>query len=77
MQGTVSEFECREVAVFVNVTWRQWTDDMDGMERAFAVAHYRTSISIKAHVEDAASNASRRARGRQSRRRRGSFSPSE
>lgn len=78
MPGTVPEFECREAAVFVQVSWREWVEQMDGRERAFAVAHYRTSIAVKAHVEDAAINASRRQRGRQARKRRGgAFSPSE
>jgi hypothetical protein len=67
-EGEVPEFECREAAVFVHVSWRQWTNDMDGWERACAVAHYRTALSLKSHVEDAAEKASKRHQARQARR---------
>lgn len=65
--GEVPEFECREAAVFVHVSWHAWTTEMDGYDRACAVAHYRTSNSIKAHVEDAAERAAARKRGRKAR----------
>ena len=64
----VPEFECREAAVFVHVSWKQWTEEMDGWERACAVAHYRVSLSLKAHVEDASERASKRREGRLKRR---------
>jgi hypothetical protein len=68
MQGTVPEFECREAAVYVHVSWKEWTERLDGWERACAVAHYRSSFSLKAHVEDAAERASKRREGRAKRR---------
>lgn len=67
--GTVPEFECREAAVYVQVSWLTWLHDMDGYERARAVAHYRTSLSLKAHVEDAAEKAARSKRARGARKR--------
>lgn len=66
--GEVPEFECREAAVYVHVSWGTWTHDMDGWDRACAVAHYRTSLSLKAHVEDAAEKAASRKQARQARR---------
>lgn len=69
VQGSVPEFECREAAVYVHVSWHTWTQEMDGYERACAVAHYRVQASLKAHVEDAAERAARRRRGRATRSR--------
>jgi hypothetical protein len=69
IQGTVPEFECREAAVYVHVSWDTWSHDMDGWARACAVAHYRTSLSLKAHVEDAAERAVKRKSNRAARRR--------
>jgi len=67
--GEVPEFECREAAVYVHVSWYFWSHEMDGWERACAVAHYRTSLSLKAHVEDAAEKAASRRQSRQARKR--------
>lgn len=68
MPWAVPEFECREAAVFVQVSWSEWTTAMDGWARACAVAHYRSSLLVKAHVEDAADKAARRQRNRAGRR---------
>lgn len=70
LPGEVPEFECREAAVFVHVSWQQWVDNMDGWERAKAVAHYRVSLALKAHVEDAAERAANRKKARQQRHQR-------
>lgn len=59
----VPEIECREAAVYVHTTWLQW-QELDWRDRASAVAHYRLSLLIKAHVEDAATRASERAAAR-------------
>ena len=48
----VSEFECREAAAFVHVSWRQW-QALISDERAKAIAHYRMHIVIETHVSDA------------------------
>lgn len=78
VQGAVPEFECREAAVYVHVSWRAWTEEMDGYERSCAVAHYRSQLALRAHVEDAAERASKRKSNRASRRRgRSSSGPSE
>jgi hypothetical protein len=66
--GEVPEFECREAAVFVHVSWHFWTQEMDGWDRACAVAHYRTSLSLRAHLDDAAEKAAKRREARQARR---------
>lgn len=68
----VSEFECREAAVFALIPWSDWVDKLDGWARACAVAHYRMNLLVKAHVDDAAERASRRQRGRRGRRGRSS-----
>lgn len=68
MPEAVPEFECREAAVYVNVTWDDWIHKMDGYERACAVAHYRVSLSLKAHVDDAAEHSARRKASRASRK---------
>lgn len=57
--GEVPEYECREAATYVHVSWREWLA-LEPMERAQAVAHYRLSLTIKAHVEEAASAESER-----------------
>lgn len=67
----VAEFECREAAVFVQVSWFSWINEMSGWDRACAVAHYRISLLVKAHVEDAAERSARRKRGRTGRSGRG------
>lgn len=67
--GLVPEFECREAAVYVHVSWKDWNEILDSRERAAAVAHYRTQLLIKAHVEDEARRVAERARGRAARRR--------
>lgn len=68
IRGTVPEFECREAAVYVQVSWEHWMGSMDGWERACAVAHYRTSLLLKANLEDAAEKAARRKASRGRRR---------
>jgi len=68
LEYEVPEFECREAAVFVHVSWKTWTEEMDGWERACAVAHYRTSLSLKAHIDDASEKASKRREARLKRR---------
>lgn len=60
MPGLVPEFECREAAVYVHVPWSDWIE-LDAMERAYAVAHYRMQLLIRAHVDDAAHKASEKA----------------
>ena len=52
--GQVPEYECREAAVFVGVTWRDWQNVLLGEERAYAVAHYRMHLMLDAHMNDAA-----------------------
>jgi hypothetical protein len=66
--GEVPEFECREAAVFVHCAWHDWTQKLDGWDRACAVAHYRTSLSLRAHIDDAAEKAASRKQARQARR---------
>lgn len=67
----VTEYECREAAVFTLVPWSDWIDKLSGWDRACAVAHYRSSLLVKAHVEDAAERSARRKRGRSGRSGRG------
>lgn len=62
--GMVPEFECREAAIYVGITWKQWLEDMSDYDRATAVAHYRVQLLIKAHVEDASATASERRAGK-------------
>lgn len=59
--GLVPEFECREAAVFGHYNWTQWLRLTD-YEKAAVVAHYRTHLTIDAHISDAAERASKRAR---------------
>lgn len=66
--GLVPELEAREAAVYVHVSWKDWCDVLDGRERAAAVAHYRTQLLIKAHIEDEAKHVAERAKGRAARR---------
>lgn len=68
-EGEVPEYECREAAVYVHVSWFEWTTNMNGWERACAVAHYRTHLSLEAHVSDAAEKSSARKQARQARKR--------
>ena len=75
--GTVPEYECREAAVYVHETWDSWLHNMDSWSRACAVAHYRTSLSLRAHMEDASERASRRRQSRAARRNRGGRSSAE
>lgn len=50
--GLVTEYECREAARFVLVSWAQWLA-MDEAQRAYSVAHYRLHSAIEANVSDA------------------------
>lgn len=59
--GFVSEYECREVARFVLMTWNAWLEDMDSDARAKSVAHYRLSHAIEANVMDAQTKAQQQA----------------
>lgn len=54
LPGMVPEIDCREAAVYVGVTWQSWMSDMSSHDRAYAVAHYRVNLLLRAHVEDAA-----------------------
>lgn len=72
LPGLVPEYDCREAAVYVHVSWPDWLD-LSGYDRAMAVAHYRIQLMIQAHVEDAAqrkrdADERRRARSSASRR---------
>lgn len=68
--GQVPEYECREVAAFVHVPWRDWITTLTAYERACAVAHYRTQILVKSHIDDASERVAKRAAARNARRRR-------
>jgi len=57
--GTVPEFECREAAIYVRVSWSEWLE-LEHEERAAAVAHYRLNLLIKAHVDSASQEAAKR-----------------
>ena len=48
----VPEFEEREAATFVQVSWAEWLE-MDWQEKASAIAHYRAHNLIEAHVQHA------------------------
>ena len=61
--GFTSEYECREVARFVLVTWDQWLT-LDTDSRAKSVAHYRLSHAIEANVMDAHAKAQAQPRKR-------------
>lgn len=50
--GLVSEYECREVAKFVLITWAQWLE-LDEDARAGAAAHFRVNHALEANVSDA------------------------
>jgi len=62
--GCVSEYECREAAVYVHVPWSDWVSKLSAYERACAVAHYRLQILIRANVDDASHQAAERERHR-------------
>ena len=65
----MSEYECREVARFVLVSWPEWLE-LDENERAMCVAHYRVHSAIEANVGDAHSKYLERQSRQQSRGRR-------
>ena len=50
---TIPEFEAREAAQYVHCPWTNWMENLTWFDRAKAVAHYRTHLSIEAHVADA------------------------
>jgi len=58
--GIVPEYEDREACVFSNYNWTNWLE-LTGMERAYAVAHYRMHHTIEAHINDAYDKAGKRA----------------
>jgi hypothetical protein len=68
LPGLVPELECREAAVYVHVPWSEWIE-LDARDRASAVAHYRTQLLIKAHIDDASSKAHERAVHKRGRKR--------
>lgn len=51
----------------MHVSWREWLD-LTPDERAQAVAHYRLSLTIKSHIEDAARIESERVANRRKQR---------
>lgn len=66
--GQVPEYECRETAVYVKVSWRVWLFKMTAHERAEAVAHYRMQHLLRAHIDDASEKAARRRSRRKERK---------
>lgn len=60
--GTVPEFEEREAARYCALSWTDWTNKADWYDRAGAVAHYRTHLSVEAHLHDAAEFAANKQR---------------
>jgi hypothetical protein len=47
--GLVPEYEEREAAVFLKISWLDW-NNQDYDEKAAALAHYRLHHHIEAHV---------------------------
>ena len=54
--------------MFVHVSWDDWVNKLSTWDRACAVAHYRTHLSLEAHVQDAAEKAVKRREARGKRR---------
>lgn len=52
--GLVSEYEEREAARFGHYNWKAWKE-LSYEDRAFGIAHYRTSNLIELHQNDAQS----------------------
>ena len=47
-----AEYEVREAARFGNYNWREW-QELEGLEQAEVIAHYRLNNAIEAHLNDA------------------------
>lgn len=56
ISGIVPEFDEREAAVYVHLSWEQYKA-LDSSERAAAIAHYRMSQLVKAHIDHALNDA--------------------
>lgn len=57
--GLVSEYEERSAALFGLYTWSQWAR-LPRAERVQAVAHYRLTRLIEAHLSEQATTTARR-----------------
>lgn len=57
--GLVAQIEEREAAVFCGYTWKEWLN-LERIERAAGVAHYRMHQLIERHGDDAVSRESDR-----------------
>lgn len=50
-QLLIPEYEVREAAIFAHYNWLEWLE-LDGFDRALAVAHYRLHHLIESNIQD-------------------------
>lgn len=51
-EGFVSEYECREAAIFGHYNWSEW-QNLESSDRIEAIAHWRMHLLIESHVGEA------------------------